>query len=196
MATPTKNWTDIPDSAIDADSPLDTTLLMEIRDDLVHLHEWMGLNFTAAQDHNHDGVNSALPGATGSYTTTAGAADLVLAADTERWKLGDVNGTWTKIKEFKIGRGGSLRINFDGMYTLFAGAPTSVGARIYKNSIPYGTLRGFTTAYQTFTETLGGLLPGDLIQLYYVCNGIDDKVYVRNFRAYADYNFQSVVHQD
>jgi len=196
MATPTKNWTDIPDSAIDADSPLDTTLLTEIRDDLVHLREWMGLNFTAAQDHNHDGVNSALPGATGSYTTTGGAADLVLAADTEQWKLGDVNGTWTKIKEFKIGRGGSLRIVFDGMYTLFAGAPTSVGARIYKNSIPYGTVRSFTTAYQTFTETLGGLAPGDLIQLYYVCNGIDDKVYVRNFRAYADYNFQSVVNQD
>jgi len=196
MASPTKNWTDIPDSAIDADSPLDTTLMSEIRDDIVHVYEWLGVNYTAAQDHNHDGVNSALPGATGSYTTTGAVADLVLAADTERWKFGDASGTWTKIKELKVGRGGSLKVAFDGMYSLFAGAPTTVGARIYKNSIPYGTVRSFTAAYQTFTETLGGLVPGDRIQLYYVCNGIDDKVYVRNFRIYADSNFLSVVNLD
>jgi len=59
MAAPSKNWTDILDSQVDADSPIDTTLLTEIRDNLVHLREWLGLNYTAAQDHNHDGVNSA-----------------------------------------------------------------------------------------------------------------------------------------
>ncbi len=193
MTAPTKIWTDIPDSAIDADSPLDTTLLTQIRDDLVHLREWLGFNYTAAIDHNHDGLNSALPGATGSYTTTGGAGDLVLAADTERWKYGDVNGTWTKVKEFKIGRGGSLVISFDGKVTVFAGPPTTAGARIYKNGIPYGTSRTFNTAYQTFTETLSGFMPGDVVQLYYVCNGTDDQVFVRNFRLYADHNFLSSV---
>ncbi|MFQ5479792.1 MAG: hypothetical protein ACE5DW_00755 [Thermodesulfobacteriota bacterium] len=196
MATPTKNWTDIPDTAIDADSPLDTTLLTEIRDDLVHMHEWLGLNYTAAVDHNHDGLNSALPASPGSYTTDGAAADLVLFADTERSKFGDAGGTWTKVKEFRVGRGGSLKVSFDGKYVIFAGAPTTVGARIYKNSIPYGTLRSFTTAYQTFTEILGGFAPGDVVQLYYVCNGSDDEVFVRNFRLYADHDFQSNVVMD
>jgi len=193
MATPTKNWTDIPDSAIDADSPLDTTLLTEIRDDLVHLHEWLGLNYTAAVDHNHDGINSALSASPGSYTVDGASDSVVLAADTERTKFGDLNGTWTKVKEFKIGRGGSVNVSFDGMYTLFAGAPTTVGARIYKNSIPFGTTRAFSTTYQTFVETLAGFAPGDLIQLYYVCNGIDDQIFVRNFRVWADHDFISNV---
>ncbi|MFQ5353376.1 MAG: hypothetical protein ACE5DR_00380 [Thermodesulfobacteriota bacterium] len=193
MAAPSKNWTDIPDSAIDADSPIDTTLLTEVRDDLAHLQEWLGLNYTAAVDHNHDGINSSLPASPGSYTTAGAVADLVLSADTERSKLGDPNGTWTKVKELRVGRGGSLKIEFDGKYILFAGPPTTVAARIYKNAIPYGTLRNLTTVYQTYTETLGGLAPGDLLQLYYVCNGTDDEVFVRNFRLYADHDFQSNV---
>ncbi len=196
MAAPTKNWTDIPDTAIDADSPLDTTLLTEIRDDLAHLHEWLGLNYTAAVDHNHDGLNSALPASPGSYTAAGPASDLVLAADIERSKLGDAGGTWTKVKELKLGRGGNVKISFDGMYALFAGAPTTVGARIYKNSIPYGTMRSFTTSYLTYTETLGSFSPGDLVQLYYVCNGTDDQVFVKNFRVYADHDFQSKVITD
>lgn len=60
MAAPSKNWTDILDTQIDADSPIDVTLMTEIRDDLVYLKEWLGKNYTAAIDHSHDGVNSAL----------------------------------------------------------------------------------------------------------------------------------------
>jgi hypothetical protein len=59
MTAPSKNWTDITDAQVTADAPLDTTLLTEIRDDLVHVKEWLGFGFTAAQAHNHDGVNSA-----------------------------------------------------------------------------------------------------------------------------------------
>lgn len=58
MAVPSKNWSDVSDSQIDADSPLDATLMMQIRNDLVHLKEWLGLSYAAAQDHDHDGVNS------------------------------------------------------------------------------------------------------------------------------------------
>ncbi|TAN59696.1 hypothetical protein EPN18_09995 [bacterium] len=59
MTVPSKNWTSIADTQVDADSPLDTTLITALRDDLVHLKEWLGANYTAAQNHNHDGVNSA-----------------------------------------------------------------------------------------------------------------------------------------
>ncbi len=58
MAAPSKNFTPIPDSDIDANSPLDATLKTEERDNDIHLEEWLGKNFTAAVDHDHDGVNS------------------------------------------------------------------------------------------------------------------------------------------
>lgn len=58
MAAPSKAWSAIADSQIDADSPLDTTLVTSIRDSLIHLEEWLGMSYTAAQDHDHDGVNS------------------------------------------------------------------------------------------------------------------------------------------
>lgn len=59
MAAPSKNWSNITDQQVDADSPIDATLMAQIRDDLVNLKEWLGNSYTAAQNHNHDGVNSA-----------------------------------------------------------------------------------------------------------------------------------------
>lgn len=61
MTAISKSFVTIADSAVDPDSPLDTTLMTGIRDNLVHLREWLGASFTAAavQDHNHDGSNSA-----------------------------------------------------------------------------------------------------------------------------------------
>lgn len=59
MTAPSKNWSNIADTQIDADSPLDTTLLTAIRDDLVHIKEWLGKDYAAAINHVHDGVDSA-----------------------------------------------------------------------------------------------------------------------------------------
>lgn len=59
MTAPTKSFTTIADSSIDADSPLDETLLTALRDNIEHIKQWLGASFTAAQDHDHDGVNSA-----------------------------------------------------------------------------------------------------------------------------------------
>lgn len=59
MPSPSKSWTNIVDSQIDADSPLDTTLITAIRDDLVHIREWLGKDYTAAQNHQHNGADSA-----------------------------------------------------------------------------------------------------------------------------------------
>ena len=78
MPAPSKNYTLIPDGSIDADSPLDTTLMTQMRDDLIHLEEWLGDGYTAAKDHNHDGVNSK------NVTLAYLAGDILRAyADTE-----------------------------------------------------------------------------------------------------------------
>lgn len=59
MAAPSKTWVTIADTQVDADSPLDTTLITGLRDNLIHLEEWLGSNYTAAQDHEHNGNDSA-----------------------------------------------------------------------------------------------------------------------------------------
>lgn len=62
MTAITKSWTTIADSVIDPDSPITTALMTGLRDNGTHLREWLGASFTAGaeQDHNHDGINSAL----------------------------------------------------------------------------------------------------------------------------------------
>lgn len=59
MPPPSKTWVDIADSQVDPDSPLDTVLMTGVRDDLVHLREWLGYGFTPAQAHVHNGTDSA-----------------------------------------------------------------------------------------------------------------------------------------
>lgn len=58
MALPTYSWNDITQSQTDPESPIDTTLMEGLRQNLVHLREWLGSGFTAAIDHDHDGINS------------------------------------------------------------------------------------------------------------------------------------------
>lgn len=58
MPAPSKNYTLIGDASIDSDSPLDVTLMTQMRDNLIHLEEWLGDGYVAAKDHDHDGANS------------------------------------------------------------------------------------------------------------------------------------------
>lgn len=58
MAAPTKPFVPIADEQVDANSPVDELLMTSIRDSLVHLEEWLGDDFVAAKDHDHDDVNS------------------------------------------------------------------------------------------------------------------------------------------
>lgn len=60
MPAPSKNFTVIPDSDIDPDSPVTTGLMTKLRDNDQHLEEWLGKDFTASVNHTHDGVDSAL----------------------------------------------------------------------------------------------------------------------------------------
>lgn len=64
MTAISKAFVVIADSAVDPDSPIDAALMTGLRDNDVHLREWVGASYTGAavQDHNHDGVNSAAIG--------------------------------------------------------------------------------------------------------------------------------------
>lgn len=58
MPAPSKVFTVMPDSQVDADSPGDEVFTTGLRDNDIHLEEWLGKDYVAAQNHDHDGVNS------------------------------------------------------------------------------------------------------------------------------------------
>lgn len=60
MTAPSKVFSVIPDTDIDPDSPVTTGLVTKLRDNDQHLEEWLGKDYTAATNHTHDGVDSAL----------------------------------------------------------------------------------------------------------------------------------------
>lgn len=51
-------WSAIVDGQVDADSPLNQILMQSIKDNLYHLELWLGKDYTAANNHDHDEVNS------------------------------------------------------------------------------------------------------------------------------------------
>lgn len=66
MPAPSKSFTVIADTDVDPDSPLTTGLMTALRDNDIHLEEWLGKDYTAAQNHTHDGVDSALVSVSGA----------------------------------------------------------------------------------------------------------------------------------
>jgi hypothetical protein len=62
MTAISKTYTAIADASIDPDAPLLSSLMYALRDNITHTREWLGAGYVAGavQDHNHDGVNSAL----------------------------------------------------------------------------------------------------------------------------------------
>ena len=175
MAAPSKSYTDITDSQVDADSPLDTTLVTAVRDNIVHLKEWLGASYTAV-DHDHDGLNSK---PISGFPRIAG--DVVLAsAATERT---DNSGVMTKAKEVQELRGGTLRLKFD-MKTDNVGV--AANAQVYCNGAPVGTLHTTSSlSYVSFSEDVSGWFPGDLVQLYIKTATAPFTAFVKNFSLCA-----------
>ncbi len=104
MAVPSKNFTNIPDGDIDADSPLTETLMTQIRDSLVHLEEWLGLDYSAAKNHDHDGTNSKkIPGGAISSSIQSEAAQSISASS--RWT--PVEGIYNVTD---LGSGGDVKV--------------------------------------------------------------------------------------
>ena len=61
MAVPTFSWNSITAEQTNADSIVDEVLMEAFRQNQIHIEEWLGDGYTAAKDHDHDGINSALP---------------------------------------------------------------------------------------------------------------------------------------
>ena len=188
MAAPSKSWVTIADSQVDADSPGDTVLVTGFRDDLVHLREWLGMGYTAAQNHDHDGVNSKLVGSVGDGAIggwqlaffTAGGT-LLFSNNTERSSW--IGTTWTKYKETDVIRPGTLRVKFSAH-----AATSNSHARIYMNGAAKGTDRTLSGSYVVYSEDItisqAEIDAGGLLQVYGYGPASGETVYVMDFQFY------------
>ena len=95
-------------------------------------------------------------------------------------------GVWTKVKEIMVARTGTLRVSYT-----FQGGNYSCYANIYRNGVAVGIQRTGNGYYNTYTEDIGGLVPGSLIQIY-TLDSLGYGVRVKNFRLYTD-SYQSEV---
>jgi len=120
------------------------------------------------------------------YYTEGGG--LLKADDSER--SSDSN-TMVRLKEIiipdqqMIGPASTFTISFDARAKPFG----NVGqAQVYRNGSAVGALFNLTETYTTYTQILGGWLPGDKIQIYGHAGGSILEVYrvrVKNFRIYG-----------
>ena len=129
MAPPSKSFTIIPDADIDPDSALTSSLFTRLRDNDIHLEEWLGLSFVAAQDHDHDGVNSKKAVGAGlfflerhetSADETSFDFSAALDGDTEAVYL--LTGRW---KKSGVAQTLILRANGASVATVISSAPAS-----------------------------------------------------------------------
>ena len=74
MAAPSKSYVVVTDSQIAPNAPGDTILMTGFRDSLVNHEEWLGKNYAAAIDHDHDDVNSKA--VVGVASSSIGQAEL------------------------------------------------------------------------------------------------------------------------
>ena len=181
MTAPSKSWSNIADTQVDADSPLDTTLLTALRDDLVHLREWLGLNYTAAQDHDHDGVNSKQV----DYGSVVKTTSLEIFDDFCFYSAtSPVTGWVTGTATYAYQNAPNGVLNFyGGTGTEFKG--------IFMESRPFQITSGLTITYEarvkkadvTYKYLYAGMLdqvigPGNMI-------AIGDNVNGANYKAYS-----------
>lgn len=91
---------------------------------------------------------------------------------------GGTSNNWdTKVAEFLIGQGGTIRT----VFTLRTTGPTAFG-QIYVNDSPRGQLRWIHSGMQEFQQDIGGLVPGDRIQLYMRSGTAENFVEYRDFK--------------
>lgn len=105
MVAPTYAWTVIALTAVDADSPLDETLMTALVKNQIHLEEWLGDGYTAAKDHDHDDTNSKAVStiADGAVSTEAKLASSVVAQ--AKLKTADSSGSATGIGNMAMSGG-------------------------------------------------------------------------------------------
>ncbi len=174
-----KSWVVISDSQVAANAPGDTVLMTGIRDDLINLDERIGVSptYTREENHDHDGINSALISSVADEAIVQGKLGDYAAGDYRFHENSDVVGTtassYAKVKESAIGRGGTLRIKFS---MARQGGSGQGRAKIYRNGSPVGTERTQGAGPVEYSEDIAGWSAGDLVQVYgydYTAVGVD-----------------------
>ena len=178
MPAPSKAWVVITDGQVDAESPIDTTFLTGVRDNLIHLEEWLGHSYTAQQDHNHDNANSSYLGdATVSPAKLGGMAAGDIAVNYNPTERTTTSIEFVKLKETKLGAGGTYRIKFK-LRTSNADYPAY--SCIYRNGVAVEGTEQYTTSttYVEYSEDISGWVGEDLLQVY-------ERVYQGGATAYT-----------
>ncbi len=170
MAAPSEAWTVITAGQVDADSPINETLMGAIRKNLIHLEEWLGDGYTAVKDHDHDDVNSkAVTGVADGVITGAKMANYAagsLSIVNNNTEQSTSSTVYVKLKETVIDRGGALRIDFQ--LKKAAGQAISVG-KIYVNGEAHESAierSNDTAIYINYSQDLSGFEAGDAVQIY------------------------------
>jgi len=162
-------WVTIPDSDLDPDSPITTSLMTALRDNVAAaMNRNTGApapatNFISATAmltnlvvSNEKVANSTLQ--RGKLRQATAGNEITCISQTERNAVS--SSSFTKLKEIKIGIAGTYRITFD-----FTGDGYTASARIYKNGAAFGTTRTNSGAYTNYSEDLP-FAANDLVQLY------------------------------
>jgi len=140
-------------------------------------------------------VSSSLLGINLKLEEVFSAGDILLdSADSERYA--DTSETsYTKVKEIRIGKSGTLRIKFDLKINAQYNGNTGYG-RIYVNGSGVGTERIITsTNWATYSQDIRGLSTGDLVQVYLHTDSVIQTL-TRYFRLYAAVDYFSLLTYD
>lgn len=182
MPAPSKNFTVVADSAIDADSPLTADLMEDLRDNDIHLEEWLGKDYTAATNHDHDGTNSAtVRGNPGTHIDSAAeeATEFTHAATSYATHVTQkiyipVAGTFTIYASYRIktsaggGDGVMARCYIDSATAVAETAETTAG------NYAYVTASGSTGALTAGWHTIE-------LQTKRVNNGAGETVFLQGY---------------
>lgn len=163
MAVPSEIFSTITTSQVDADSPLDVTLMEAIRGNLINVNEQLiggaGSTFVAAQAHDHDGLNSA---PVTVHTLTSGTRVFF------RSTIETTVASTVSVVAMQVGLpwGGTIRVRFDMKQSTVAGAPLQIMGQVFRNGSAVGTEQVSTSnSYISFTEDIAGWSRNDLLQI-------------------------------
>lgn len=122
-----------------------------------------------------DGTTLSITGSIQNTRAYEAGTNVIASADNVQ---GTGYASYTKVKEIQLIRGGTLTVDFDLANNI---GGTAYG-RIYKNGSAVGTERSAgSTSYTTYSENIGSLSAGDLLQLYVRYTG-STSGFARNFR--------------
>lgn len=167
MAAPTEVFATIATAQVDADSPVDVTLMGSIRSNLINLNEQMigpstAPLYVAAQSHDHDGINSA-PIVLKTYSS---GAHTIFRSTIE--SVGSSSTSYSDQLTVGLPFAGTLRIRYD-LHSKTTQVGITANGNIFRNGSAVGTessqLITGSTVLITYTEDVAGWLSNDVLQI-------------------------------